>query len=92
MKYIDISIEGFDYDEQRGDYYPVYLVEDTEELESIEFEALVNCYHREVKIDLHSVVYFDENGENEERTALGMDSDEAARIEMALERHLDYRF
>ena len=92
MNYIDICIEGFDYDEQRGGYYPVYLVEDTEALEGIEFEALLDCANNEVKVDLNSVAYYDEDGINGARTGAGMDADEAARIEMALERYLDWRF
>ena len=92
MKYIDICIEGFDFDEQRGGYYNVYLVEDTEALEGIEFEALLNCAHNEVKIDLKSVAYYNENGINGARTHIGMDSVEASLIEMALERYLNWRF
>ena len=92
VQYIDIEIEGFDYDEQRGGYYPVYIVEDTEALEGIEFEALLNCVHGEVKIDLNSVAYYDEDGINGARTGAGMDADEKARIEMALERYLNWRF
>lgn len=92
MNYIDICIEGFDYDEQRGGYYPVYVVEDTTALEGIEFEALLNCAHNEVKIDRNSVAYYDEDGINGARTYFGMSDDEAARIEMALERYLNWRF
>lgn len=92
MKYIDICIDGFHFEEQESGYYPVYIVEDTKALEGIEFEALLDCENGEVTIDVHSVDYYDENGINSARTEVGMSSDEKARVEMALEVYLNWRF